>query len=75
MANVIMTFSKHQDKQILCQMGYNQPIIHGGYTIRLTTYSVHNLSNVPLFINELGARGIFSYQVGREVIINGNNIR
>ena len=25
------------------------------------TYSVHNFSDVPLFINELGTRGIFSW--------------
>jgi hypothetical protein len=32
-------------------------------------YSDHDLSNVPLFINELGTRGNCSYQVGQKVII------
>jgi hypothetical protein len=39
------------------------------------THSVHDLSNVPLFISELGTQGIFSYQVGQKVIIDGDNIR
>jgi hypothetical protein len=39
------------------------------------TYLVHGLSNVPLFISEYGTRGILSYQVDQEVIINGDNIR
>ncbi len=48
---------------------------HGKYNNRQMTLSVHDLSNVPLFISELATREIFSYQVGQEVIINGDNIR
>jgi hypothetical protein len=29
MANITLTLSKQQDKQILCQTWYNQPIIAG----------------------------------------------
>ena len=39
------------------------------------TISAHELSDVPLFISELGTREIFSYQVGMEVIVNGDDIR
>ena len=55
MANIIRTSNKQQDTRILCQTGITNQ--HGGYTIRRMTYLVHDLSNVPLFINELGTQG------------------
>jgi hypothetical protein len=42
---------------------------------RQMTLLVHDFSNVPLFISELGTQEMFSYQVGQEVIINGDTIR
>ena len=75
MVNIIVTFGKQQDIQIVCRTGYNQPIMVHGYTLHLMTYLVHDLSNVFLFISELGAPGNFSYQDGQKFIINGDNIR
>ncbi len=69
-----MTFSKQKPYTNLVTDGVYLTY-HGKYTNRQMTLSVHDFSNVPLCISELETREFFSYQVGQEVIINGDIIR
>ena len=70
MANIITTFSKQQDTQILCQTGYNQPIMVGiqsvGWLIQSMTFPTCRYSSANWEHEE--------FFVGQEVIINGDNI-